>query len=1819
MSFSGGNGNSVKETVSAREFFFLLINMKRNEHVPEPKKDILNEARPWEGKFGKDTVERVQRLGRDSHEYRESVHLPPIDKESKHHHEVYMQNLGSDMLKTMFTDDQIYEKERTIALKKQSKIGQLLKKRIKVTDFEDGGLNISMEQDWDTSSWNDTLVEAAAEALVYVFYDLSGQSTLERKERAIQMLKKLMDRHPAAETYVRKNLEMIMGKAASKLIRKGISGGILNLLYVINSCKDKFSMELSNYNFTGRIIEMLILEARLAAILIQHSFRAKMSKKKLKANAVKFPHLKGFGTEKEVYYRQLGVINSRSSELRYYWRLMHNFHPKTIRNTVGGMRGPIHVGESYLILCLDILRYLVSDSTKTSAHSNREDLVRANGCILLSTYIGTPNNKFASYAVQVVAEIAKVAESFYPIVESGCIASTIKYMKYLRTVYGVGIKVIKAKRTEGTISLVQAYLSCLDIIANTCLHASSIFRAKEGYQYVRASAKGIERTDYRQVLSTMLIKNNVTLEELTKLMCNSLVLNELSTVVLTAQQNSLVTRTVFCFLILLSSQGHHLTLNEILAGGGKLLIKFLEFLISDDLSLSTMALCIFHQVSSFESSRKSISMLNIPGYILPLFQKVAAANQSQNRQNRGHLSPKGSSISVLDDMKISRLLLTVIYLSRQKDWKLYDPELLYEEHLQGGQQYMKEMIYLNLLRTIKDRNFNGSDDQSSCADLLLLPTVHSLSIAMDKVLLYYPVNYLMEYLFHPQDSLYYESCPLDEVCTIASIIHSFSFYKPFFKVIYSKELVLFLCKFLFLVKYIFLNKKLVNRQLVLFFQGIKASILILSEFIPIILKDFHDLQSYLTVIKETQLIEQSIFFYLNTLQEYEIQKVIFDKTAGGTELQNPHFSAEEEMETNKLFYTLQLQKEVGICCIRYLTKYGKLISFLNDQSSNNNNILSSSNSSVITSSTYSSKAAVPLISLQDLNLPGKKIVQLLFHLKKLYQQDMIPIPTKSRGSSRNGSRAGTPNNNDAKITLKDTFHYYNAKGDLIKSFYANKNITFQFNSYHQEMTFIQDCLCHCLSEMTKLNGGTVTALQEWDIQKALRAHLPPPLSGYVFSTKSNQIPDPTKQDLLSSPVSKKNKIRPTSNDERITPTQSVEADGSIARTTSTSSEVKSVQSPHHSHKANHSHHHSHGSTRAHSEVLLKDENFLNYRLELMEIPSSLFDLCANLCSVPEGKVFCLIDGFLRRGLDKLTLLHSLLPTNQTHEMTIKSSSHEFNYLHPGKVAGGGGAALIPDLSSTPMGRGQHVNSKQGNHAFTRSFSNDMSALTDNLGDDDYYHKLIDYSSSFQKQQSVSFPLSSVYSSEFSSPSISHNTSSHKWNQVFSWVNKKKDFISCLKLIKICANYHHKEHGSTNELILNPQLYSVVAICKDIIKLHIKRNDELILIAYETLAELAKDTFHFHQFMEENHILELVKQELLVSVDFPLSGIVAAMNIIYYSCQGITSNYIITMIPLLREPLIKTSRIYPALNEHVRNTNWILTKSAMIYKSTIDPNYSVAYNQNNADMEEFFRTGNKDKWAENNNDNTVNNALNPSEPKQSETISRPMSAKELKKEKLLKEVENGDKEHHQHGHHHHHKQQPLSLDQLGDYSYCGISNCGSLRFPDAPHKHGLYQQYSEEETSSMLKKLPVFESSTSSMETGQQPQQILPLTKLPANEKYLQETIKIEKGKAGFTEIQKVNIYELANTRQKELQEYMAMKKKKQQQDHKRSVSAPKQQDHNNNYKSQPLSANASLSSFASPVKGSSSASSNVATTPIRSISVTELPELKLTRPKLPKE
>jgi hypothetical protein len=134
---------------------------------------------------------------------------------------------------------------------------------------------------------------------------------------------------------------------------------------------------MSFFNFNGKALEMIMQEANLAAIMIQHTFRAYRNYLFLKNAVIK--SFDGFGTQQEIKAARMSVVNARSFELRAKWRSMHWTLPDKRRSLIGGLRGPAHMAPVYTGLALDIVLHMITEKAEAQTHGNREDIVRSHG------------------------------------------------------------------------------------------------------------------------------------------------------------------------------------------------------------------------------------------------------------------------------------------------------------------------------------------------------------------------------------------------------------------------------------------------------------------------------------------------------------------------------------------------------------------------------------------------------------------------------------------------------------------------------------------------------------------------------------------------------------------------------------------------------------------------------------------------------------------------------------------------------------------------------------------------------------------------------------------------------------------------------------------------------------------------------------------------------------------------------------------------------------------------------------------------------------------------------------------------------------------------------------------------------------------------------------------------------------------------------------------------------------------------------------------------------------------------------------------------
>jgi hypothetical protein len=331
----------------------------------------------------------------------------------------------------------------------------------------------------------------------------------------------------------------------------------------------------------------------------------------------------------------------------------------------------------------------------------------------------------------------------------------------------------------------------------------------------------------------------------------------------------------------------------------------------------------------------------------------------------------------------------------------------------------------------------------------------------------------------------------------------------------------------------------------------------------------------------------------------------------------------------------------------------------------------------------------------------------------------------------------------------------------------------------------------------------------------------------------------------------------------------------------------------------------------------------------------------------------------------------------------------------------------------------------------------------------------------------------------------------------NWEVVKLELVGCLRLVMKCANFHRPNVGSTNDIILHP-FYPIVDICKALlIRKELVRDDEIVLVAYEVLAALARDTYRVSLLLERCDMFSVIRHELMTNTEhFPPRGCVAALAVLHHSCFGLTSDYIVQMIPQLREPLSRVARVHPEVGANVREANWTLTKSAMIYRNVMDNKGPVdEHRVLVGEMEQFIRTGETPQ----------------ADPIQSRHKSFMMRSSQADMSEILRTAQQsilmaettentgGAKLGHD-----------RSEADGGTYLYCGVTNCGSLRqVHDIAAGEGLRFD------------------TTLSHSTSEN--NVCAISQLSARDPELRRRLEERKGHYGFQEKKKVDMHKKAST------------------------------------------------------------------------------------------
>jgi hypothetical protein len=321
----------------------------------DPVRDFVfpdrNEELPWEKEST--VTDRTSKTGRRALQFR--ADHPSFSNKTEKNFD-YIHNLGADALRVQRNDSELLKKKGA-SLKHGT--NRLIPKRVRVDDDGEDSVDadkseLSLDQDWSTISWNDEMVTSACETLYAKFQEPNFLLDEIKRTKAIAMFEKLVENNAPAEVFVKTNIEVMINSTTSRLLRGGRSISAFNFLYIIKIAQKKCCHELTTFRFAFKAVEMMLLESRLAAILIQHTFRSSKlkyhikqsyktsstaiaitsetkeientnsSETKITKKGRKLLEFTEFGTDMEMRRLKERPIDARSADLRSRWRSVHS-------------------------------------------------------------------------------------------------------------------------------------------------------------------------------------------------------------------------------------------------------------------------------------------------------------------------------------------------------------------------------------------------------------------------------------------------------------------------------------------------------------------------------------------------------------------------------------------------------------------------------------------------------------------------------------------------------------------------------------------------------------------------------------------------------------------------------------------------------------------------------------------------------------------------------------------------------------------------------------------------------------------------------------------------------------------------------------------------------------------------------------------------------------------------------------------------------------------------------------------------------------------------------------------------------------------------------------------------------------------------------------------------------------------------------------------------------------------------------------------------------------------------------------------------------
>lgn len=611
----------------------------------------------WEiDQLGESTVDRIKNVADDISAYNKVRNVENVDRERLYDHSIYIHTMGAQMMQIQRSVSNAKKQNIDPVSESTKKIPRIPRKRITVAETEKNSKMIAMDLEWDTSSWSQEEIESGCDTLIAIF--MKSEITDAYEEQALKMLEKLLMRHKSAVGFMRKNIESLVGKAVSRRVTGSECGGILQLLHVLNGCTSRFSKELSTFNTVCRIFEMLLVESRVAAVLIQHTFRVHIARSKPRASGA---YDDDFGSKKEVERQIRRTENARSTELRNRWRSMHAQQSQSTRLSLYGLRGAVQVGTRHMKLCLSIVGSLVSETAGDTATGNREDVVRSGGLSLLASLAYATAGAFAKDAMRIIANTAKAPESLVRMVRSGCVESIFEYLRFMRRTV-----------TDSTVADLQDPILAVTRLGET---AAGLCRARGHYATLRRAEADTEEINYDNVLASL--SPDFTISELRASLGHPELLKELVAVLIHSKHFRTLSNTLTCLFTLACSECYTSVLTEILAMGSRGLVRTVDLLEEADETVCKPAMYLLLQLCTKADGRNGFLTARLPDLMAELTH----------------------STTLYEKASYQRAILVLTSMCKLTDWNAYDPAEMHT--LFAKKTAVLSTVYMDLLATIK--------------------------------------------------------------------------------------------------------------------------------------------------------------------------------------------------------------------------------------------------------------------------------------------------------------------------------------------------------------------------------------------------------------------------------------------------------------------------------------------------------------------------------------------------------------------------------------------------------------------------------------------------------------------------------------------------------------------------------------------------------------------------------------------------------------------------------------------------------------------------------------------------------------------------------------------------------------------------------------------------------------------------------------------------------------------------------------------------------------------------------------------------------------